>query len=936
MWEWPLRKEGLFFFVQIVQFYQTVKYVKYPMKTLLSIGLLMAALPAMAQLSSPGVHLTDNKVRKVNHTLRSASNPKDCGSDTVEYVRYKTTQFNSVSVRRGSSLGQFYPAPQTMTITGFSFYGWALQTTPARAYTIRLICNLYKAGADSLPSGAPVASDTVTVDTTFGGGMLAVLEKFAVFKKPVTLDYPYILTVETDSVNVAAGVVSNSWQNRNGRGENLLCGSVSGLWYRGLSLNIGGTTLDADMAFYPFVSVKLGTDFTVNYSCYPLTDSVRFTNQSRRNVVGSRVYDWYTYNNLERFNHMWNPGVNPFQNFNSVNFIWKYTARANYDVRLITTHRRWTAGSCVDTTIHRIYFLPVNPTLSGKQDVCKGDTLVLRASGDAGVEMRWYRTLSDTTAFQTGAEYRVENIQKNDTVYVQAWNNHCRSSRVMVAIRVGEYPDDPQVRNDSICSGSRANLSASTNVGTIEWYMEISGGKAFHFGDVYSTGILQTDTTLYVVANNGNCMNKGGRIPVTAFVGSQFAPDAPLVSSDTQVCLRSASAITLIAKQQSSGTLRWFNQASGGTALVTGDTFRFTPTQRREYNWYVDNFNGVCASTRMRIRVDVADYPNVSSSSGSVVCDGDSLTYQVSVPFGTTSWYNSATGGSALHMGNIFRTKLSAGNHTYYAETSSGVCVSPTRTAVAGTVNAPPALTNITAPVVCSRSVAVINANTTFGIVRWFDDPDATQPIATGNTFTTPMLLGSFTYYAESEFQGCKSGRVPVLVRVNPRPAAGFTWVLNWQRRITCTPISTTGVSSFWDFGDGTTSTANVGVHTYAANGTYTVRLIQTNLSNGCKDTADIPVAADHTGVRDYQTRMMNIFPNPVKAGDRFAISDAGDLNVLGIRFADMSGRIVYTSGISGQNGRVETRIPASLTPGIYIMNLVTDRGNIASRIQVD
>jgi hypothetical protein len=150
-----------------------------------------------------------------------------------------------------------------MTVKGFQFYAWALQTTPARAYTMRLICNLYKAGTDSLPSGAPIASDTITVDTTFGSGTLTRLQKIAVFDKPVTLDYPYIITVETDSVNVGAGVVANSWQNRNGRRENLLVGSVSGRWYNGLSLNISGVTLDADMALGTMTAPSTSNDIHV-------------------------------------------------------------------------------------------------------------------------------------------------------------------------------------------------------------------------------------------------------------------------------------------------------------------------------------------------------------------------------------------------------------------------------------------------------------------------------------------------------------------------------------------------------------------------------------------------------------------------------------------------------------------------------------------------
>ena len=923
------------FFDGIAQIHGSATLLFRNMKTpLLLLSLLLPGL-AIAQFTTTGAVLHDNVERKALrlHNLRSATNPKQCGTDTVEYVLYKTTQFNSISIRRGSALGQYYPAPQTMTVKGFQFYAWALQTTPARAYTMRLICNLYKAGTDSLPSGSPIASDTITVDTTFGGGTLTRLQKIAVFKKPVTLDYPYIITVETDSVNVGAGVVANSWQNRNGRRENLLVGSVSGRWYKGLNLNISGVTLDADMAMYPIISVKFGTDFTINYDpCYPINDSVRFTNQSKKNVVGSRVYDWYTYNNLERFNHLWNPGINPFSNFSSINFIQKYSTKANYDVRLITTHRPWATTACIDTTIKRIYFRPGSPLISGRADACKGDTVTAKAAVDAGATVRWFRKFSDTTAFLTSSDYTINGIAANDTVYVQAVNGNCLSSKLLWVTRVSEYPGNPTVRNDSVCSGSAANLSARSTAGTMEWYNAASGGSLVYTGDVLSTGLLFKDTSFWVQADNNGCLNKGGRVLVQALVGSQFAPDAPEVVRDTAVCLRPMQEVVLPASHKS-GNLRWYDVPSGGTPIAGGDTFRFTPAARRDYNWYVDNFNGTCASSRVSIRVAVGDYPNISNKSGSTVCAGDSMDFSAAVPFGTLRWYTSDTAQNPVFEGSQIRSLHAAGTVRWYLESRSGICVAPTRETVTGQVNAPPSLSGINAPTICSRGTALLNANTSFGTVRWYDDPDTDIPLASGNTYRTPSLLGTTTYYVQSEHLGCVSTRVPVTVRVNPRPAAGFTWTLSWQRRVVCTPISTAGVTSFWDFGDGKTSTANVGVNVYAVNGTYTVRLIQTNIATGCKDTADIPVVANHTGVQTIEMQALSVYPNPLSAGESFRFSGAlATAPVQALYITDMTGRVVFAGG--NQQG-TDLRIPASLLPGLYQIQARSGGSWYSARIQV-
>lgn len=73
--------------------------------------------------------------------------------------------------------------------------------------------------------------------------------------------------------------------------------------------------------------------------------------------------------------------------------------------------------------------------------------------------------------------------------------------------------------------------------------------------------------------------------------------------------------------------------------------------------------------------------------------------------------------------------------------------------------------------------------------------------------------------------------------------------------------ISTSSLGSIqswaWNFGDGTTSTLQNPTHTYAANGTYTVTLIITDIS-GCTNTFSHPVTinAPITGGYHYQSIM--------------------------------------------------------------------------------
>jgi len=167
---------------------------------------------------------------------------------------------------------------------------------------------------------------------------------------------------------------------------------------------------------------------------------------------------------------------------------------------------------------------------------------------------------------------------------------------------------------------------------------------------------------------------------------------------------------------------------------------------------------------------------------------------------------------------------------------------------------------------------------------------------------------------------------------VNPRPAAGFTWQLLWQRRVVCTPISTNGVSSFWDFGDGSTLTANVGSHTYATNGVYTVRLVQTIVATGCKDTADIQVVADHTGVRELKNDEILVYPNPAVRGATLQARLPKGIQASQFECLDISGKLIWRRDAQAN----AVTVPVDMAPGLYLCRVISTEGAYTARLLVE
>lgn len=105
-----------------------------------------------------------------------------------------------------------------------------------------------------------MASGTITVDTTFGGGALSVLEKNISFSTPVTVNQPYVIVIGNYSAN-GMGMVCNSWTATDGGQEWLAGVDLFGTWTRSYNVVIGGVPFDADPLVLPHVSYDLTSDF---------------------------------------------------------------------------------------------------------------------------------------------------------------------------------------------------------------------------------------------------------------------------------------------------------------------------------------------------------------------------------------------------------------------------------------------------------------------------------------------------------------------------------------------------------------------------------------------------------------------------------------------------------------------------------------------------
>jgi hypothetical protein len=95
--------------------------------------------------------------------------------------------------------------------------------------------------------------------------------------------------------------------------------------------------------------------------------------------------------------------------------------------------------------------------------------------------------------------------------------------------------------------------------------------------------------------------------------------------------------------------------------------------------------------------------------------------------------------------------------------------------------------------------------------------------------------------------------------------------------------------------------------------GDYVIKLVTTSTTNGCTDTADIPVSVSHLNTTSISNPSVKIYPNPAQTGNMLTISG---INVTEIKWFDISGREITTEKVIENN----TLIPSKLSQGLYFI----------------
>ena len=249
---------------------------------------------------------------------------------------------------------------------------------------------------------------------------------------------------------------------------------------------------------------------------------------------------------------------------------------------------------------------------------------------------------------------------------------------------------------------------------------------------------------------------------------------------------------------------------------------------------YIVEYGGMPGDPVLQISTtSTITIPQITSAVNNSRCGSGTLTLQANSNFGNVNWYTSPTGGTPIFTGNTFETPVLNTTTNYYVDAFSFGCVNGNRTQITAVIQEIPVISFTQPNPICQNTSTTINASTTVGTINWYISSTSTTILSSGNSFITPVLNTTTTYYFEAVNNGCLSNRVAVTIPIILAPIVVDESVVFCKNTTVMLQSGIVGATYLWSTG---ATTQNIVV---SSPGNYSV--LVTN-AQSCSATKNIIV----------------------------------------------------------------------------------------------
>ncbi len=238
--------------------------------------------------------------------------------------------------------------------------------------------------------------------------------------------------------------------------------------------------------------------------------------------------------------------------------------------------------------------------------------------------------------------------------------------------------------------------------------------------------------------------------------------------------------------------------------------------------------------------------PSITDSKGAEICETGTTTISATPSEGDILWFDTQTGGTQLAIGNSFTTPNLTSTTTYFATVSVNGCNTLERIPVTVVVNPRPTITSKTNDLICSGT-ANLTAKSSEGQIYWYDSLSSTTPIFIGDSFETPNLNTTTSYFVEANNNNCISSTRTKITAVVDNTIPSFD-ILN--NVVLCTDVGSIDLEiiNFQDnyryiwMKDGNPLISDLGIISVNSSGTYTVKAVS---NAGCESAEQTIIISD-------------------------------------------------------------------------------------------